>query len=287
MILIADSGSTKCDWVLLDNDGEIIFKTRTLGLNPNVLTTQKMHKRLAQSEEIAHVNEEIERIYFYGAGCGTEKNKIRLKRFLEKYFRRANCEVHEDLLGACLSVTNSPGVVGILGTGSNACYFDGMGTKTHTPSMGYLLMDEASGNYFGKKLLQDYYYEEMPAEIAKEFAKEFELFPHEVKENLYKKDNPNAYLANFAKFIANYDPLPEYFFDMLEKGLEVYINKWILPFPEAKEMPIHFVGSIAYFAKDIISKTLSEKGLELGNIQKRPIDSLTEYFQVRIRNSQF
>src|SRR5699024_7072087 len=129
MTLIADGGSTKCDWVLLDRDGEIIFKSRTKGLNPSILTTHELHKRIAESEEIAHVNNEVEQVYFYGAGCGTEKRRIRLKRFFEKYFRRAKCEVQEDIVAACLSVTDEPGIVCVLGTGSNSCYFDGKSTR--------------------------------------------------------------------------------------------------------------------------------------------------------------
>lgn len=287
MVLIADSGSTKCDWVLLDSStGDTIFKTRTLGLNPDVLTTQKMHKRLAESDEIAHVSEEVTQIYFFGAGCGTEKNKIRLKRFLEKYFRRAGSEVHEDLMGACLSVTNAPGIVCILGTGSNACLFDGKHLETHTPSMGYILMDEASGNYFGKRLLRDYYYRDMPLDIAQKFAKKYELIPQEVKTNLYKKDNPNAYLADFAKFIFSFDSMPDYIENMLRKGLNIYLDKWVVPFSEAKELPIHFVGSIAFYSKNIIAEVLEERNWTLGNIQQNPIDSLTIYFQNKIKGEQ-
>src|SRR5699024_5728760 len=174
MILIADSGSTKCDWVLLSHEGEVILKTQTLGINPNMLTTQMMHKRIAQSEEIAHINQEVEQIYFYGSGCGTSKNRNRLKRFLEKYFRRAECEVHEDLLAACHAVTTEPGVVCILETGSNSCYFDGEHTQPNAPSLGYLIMDEASGCYFGKHLLSDYFYKRMPLNIAQKFKSEFD-----------------------------------------------------------------------------------------------------------------
>lgn len=282
MILIADSGSTKCDWVLLDEKGKIIFKTKTLGLNPNVLTTQKMHKRLAESEEIAHINQEVEKIYFYGAGCGTERNKFRLKRFLEKYFRRASCEVHEDLMGACLSVTKDPGVVGILGTGSNACYFDGSTIKTNTPSMGYALMDEGSGNYFGKNLLIDYYYREMPKDIAINFSDEFDLDPEIVKSHLYKIENPNAYLASFAKFLFTFEEMPEYIEKMLREGLNLFVKRWILPLTKDRDVPVHFVGSLAYYAKDILEDVLRSKGLQLGEIERYPIDSLTKHFQEKL-----
>lgn len=282
MILIADSGSTKCDWVLLDGKGRIIFKTQTLGLNPNVLTTQKMHKRLAQSEEISHINQVVHEVYFYGAGCGTEKTKIRLKRFLEKYFRRATCEVQEDLLGACLSITKEPGIVGILGTGSNACYFDGSTIETKTPSMGYALMDEGSGNYFGKKLLIDYYYGDMPEAIAENFADDFNLDPEHVKHELYKEENPNSYLSEFAKFIFTFDEMPDYLIKTLKEGLNLFVDKWILPLAKDRDVPIHFVGSLAYHSKDILQDVLQSKGLKLGEIERYPIDSLTRYFQEKL-----
>lgn len=283
MILIADSGSTKCDWVLLDTQGEIIFKAQTKGLNPNVLTTQKMHKRLAQSEELAHVNDEVEQIYFYGSGCGTERNKTRLKRFLEKYFRRASCEVHEDLMAACLSVTHVPGVVCILGTGSNACYYDGEKSNTKITSMGYMLMDEASGNYFGKKLLLDYYYKTMPKEIASKFENEYDLSPENVKENLYKKQNPNAYLSNFARFLFSYETRPAYIQETLTEGIERFIDRWVMPFEEAQTAPIHFVGSVALYAQESIREVLNRKGLTLGNIQQHPINGLTQYYQTKFK----
>src|SRR5690625_3728744 len=173
MILIADSGSTNCDWVLLDNYGGIVFRTNTRGLNPDILTTQELHKRVANSEEIAHVKQDIDAVYFYGAGCGTEKNKKRLKRFFEKYFRYATCHVHADLMAACLSVTNEPGIVCVLGTGSNSCYFDGEQSIPTAPSLGYILMDEGSGNYFGKELLREYFYKRMPPDLAKKFRTEY------------------------------------------------------------------------------------------------------------------
>ncbi len=282
MVLLADGGSTKCDWVLLDEIGSVVFKSRTQGLNPNMLTTQKMHKRLAQSEEIAHVNQDIKHVYFYGAGCGSEKARIRLKRFLEKYFRHAECEVYEDLMAACLSVTDRPGIVCILGTGSNSCYFDGINAEVAAPSLGYSVMDEASGNYFGKQLLRDYFYKKMPAEIAEKFKAEYDLFPHTIKENLYRNENASSYLAAFARFMFSFDPLPEYFRTLIAKGIEDFTENWILTLPQAKECPIHFVGSIAHFSKEIIAEVLESKGLSIGNVTRHPVDGLTAYFQNRI-----
>lgn len=282
MILIADSGSTKCDWVVINETGEVVFKTKTKGLNPNVLTTQKMHKRVAESEELAHVNNNIKKIYFYGAGCGTAKNRVRIKRFLEKYFRNAICKVKEDLWAACISVTDKPGIVSILGTGSNSCYFDGSAVKTKIPSMGYGLMDEGSGNYFGKQLLLDYYYGKMPESVAKDFEKEYDVSPTTVKTNLYRKQNPNAYLAGFAPFMFkewNADKEKEYFQNLIKEGIALFIERWVMVYEEERlQTPVHFVGSIAYHLQDIIKTSLEERGLQMGNVICKPIDGLLSYF---------
>lgn len=284
MTIIADGGSTNCDWVLLDNQGNIVFNTRTAGLNPAILTTQELHKRLAASEEIAHVNKEVENVYFYGAGCGTDKARMRLKRFFEKYFRHAKCEVEEDMLAACLSVTSEPGIVCILGTGSNCCYFDGQQAEVNTPNLGHMIMDEGSGNYFGKQLLRDYFYKKMPTDLAKKFKTKFDLFPDNVKKNLYKLENPNAYLGGFTRYMFSFDPLPDYFVNVLKKGIEDFTENWVDPFPQSKNVPIHFVGTIAHFAQDVIADVLKEKGLILGNVERHPIHGLVTHFQNKIKS---
>lgn len=288
MILIADSGSTKCDWVLLSDEGEIIFKTQTLGLNPNTLTTQKMHKRLAQSNEISHVNDKVDRIYFYGAGCGTKKNQHRLKRFLEKYFRRSIADVQEDLMSACLAVTpHKPGIICILGTGSNSCYYDGKNIETPSPSLGYLIMDEGSGNYFGKRLLRDYFYKKMPKKIALKFKSEFELDPSELKISFYKEQNPNAFLAKFSRFIFENTDEEDYFKNLLKSGFQDFIDNWVNPLSDGLDKPIHFVGSVAHFSKNEIAEVIEENNLTLGNIIRYPIEGLTNYFQEKLKeNSQ-
>lgn len=283
MYLIANSGFTKCNWVLLDKTGKFIFKTQTLDINPSMLTTQMMRKRLAKSEEIAHVKDDIKEIYFYGKNsCDTHKDKIRLERFLAKYFRQATSEINENILGACLVVTNKPGIVCILNTGANACYFNGKTVETCTPSLGYMVMDEASGNYFGKQLLADYFYKKMPSGLSRKFEMEFDLNPQTVKTNLYKKEKANAYLANFAQYFFRKNPLPSYFRSMVSEGLNVFIENQVLRFPEAQSVPIHFVGPVAYYSKDIIAEVLKERKMSLGKIIQHPIDGLVDYYQKRI-----
>lgn len=285
MILIADGGSTKCDWVALDETGEIAFRTRTPGLNPSVLSTQKLHLHLTESEEITYAKSHIKQLYFYGAGCGTDKNQSRLEEFFKKFFKPDHCEVRGDLHAACYSVTLEPGLVCILGTGSNSCYFDGVEVYTRMPALGYMLMDEASGNYFGKQLIRDYFYKRMPGDLAKKFSIDFDLRPHNIQMNLYKKSGANAYLAEFSRFIFENDPSCAYFENLVASGIRKFIENRVLTYKESANVPVHFVGSIAYFSRDIITRVLPEYGLIQGNIIRHPIDGLIRSFQKRIKNN--
>jgi len=282
MILIADGGSTKADWILLDKSGAQVLKTRTGGLNPAVFSEELMRKRLQENLDLVDYKNKVTNVYFYGAGCGTEKPTLILKSIFESFFTNAVVEVKEDTYAAAYAVTTKPGIVCILGTGSNSCYFDGEKVDVRIPSLGYILMDEASGNYFGKKLLRDYYYDKMPKEIAKLFEEQFNVDADTIKRNIYKEDNPNTYLAHFAEFLLR-NERNAYFNKVLHKGMKDFFRNRILPFKESEDLPIHFVGSIAYFARDIIRDVARFYMMELGNIVRRPIDGLIEYHVEKLK----
>ena len=281
MILIADGGSTKCDWILLNAKGEVIEKTRTLGLNPTVVPQADMIARIQNNKTLKHVFETTEIVDFYGAGCGTKTPRLLLKEVLNKLFTSATVTVSEDLAAAVYAATTEPGIVCILGTGSNSCYFDGTEIHSGAPSLGYSIMDDASGNYFGKQLLRDYFYNKMPLKVASEFEGNYELDPDVIKLNLYKKPNPNAYLASFAEFIFLCKQDENYFDSLIKKGIKLFIENQVLIYKEAKEVPIHFVGSIAHFSKEMIRECLQEYNLQPGNFVKRPIDGLINYYKTQ------
>ncbi|CAM3379865.1 N-acetylglucosamine kinase [Aequorivita lipolytica] len=285
MTLITDGGSTKCDWVLLDNSGNVVFKTATSGLNPTVVPKEELLLRITSNEELKNVFEKIEVLDFYGAGCGTITPRSILKEVLEELFPQAKVSVSEDLSAAVFSVTAEAGIVCILGTGSNSCYFDGTEIHAPIPALGYILMDEASGNYFGKRLIRDYFYNQMPAEIAAEFKSRFNLEADEIKMNLYKKPNPNAYLASFAQFIFTQQEINPYFYALIKEGISNFIECRILCYEKAREVPVHFIGSIAHFSEKIIKECFAEHNLELGNIVQRPIDGLIDYYKNSIQKS--
>lgn len=282
MILIADGGSTKCDWVLLNRQRDVVLRTKTPGLNPAVLTVEELKNRILANTDLCDVSEQIETVDFYGAGCGTPKPKKSLHKVLSGVFPKAEVTVLEDTTAAVFAVTTKPGIVCIIGTGSNSCYFDGKNIHQPIASLGYSIMDEASGSWFGKALIRDYFYKRMPIAIAESFAAKFNLDADENKMNLYQKPHPNAYLATFAPFLFQEQggvKKDAYFYDLIKKEIATFIDCRILSFDNATEVPIHFVGSIAHFSKDIIEECFRKHNLKLGTIVQHPIDGLIEFYK--------
>jgi N-acetylglucosamine kinase-like BadF-type ATPase len=285
MIIIADGGSTKCDWILLNNQGEAELKTRTKGLNPAVFKPHVLKERLEASEDLkAHVDK-ITRVDFYGAGCGTPTPKQNLKTILTEFFTSAAVSVEEDMMAAAYAATTSPGIVCILGTGSNSCYFDGSQVHMEVESLGYVLMDEASGNYFGKRLIRDYYYKFMGDDMSREFAKRYDLDADTIKHNVYKEENPNTYLASFAEFIFTAEERNGYFYKLIYEGMEKFIERRVMCYRQAQSVPVHFIGSIAFFSEDIIRDVAKRYHLNIGNIIRRPIDGLIEHYRKNVIKS--
>lgn len=281
MILIVDSGSTKCDWIAVDKTGaQLHEKIRTKGLNPAILKEKKLEKIIRKSKELAQFQEQATNIFFYGAGCGTERPRAILSQILKSIFVNAVIDVQEDTMAAVRATLNhdtEAAVVCIMGTGSNCSYFDGQKLHQRVVSLGYTIMDEASGNYYGKELLKDYYFNNMPEDIKIAFEHKYNLEADYIKYNLYKQPNPNAYLANFAEFMfLNKDSA--YIKELIKKGIRVFAKHMIFQFKEElKTVPVHFAGSIAYFAEDEIREVASELGFTVGNFERRPIEGLVKY----------
>jgi N-acetylglucosamine kinase-like BadF-type ATPase len=277
MILVADSGSTKTNWIALKSGGETFFKIDTPGLNPAVFSKEVLFERITSNKDLFDNKSKVEKIFFYGAGCGTQTSRDFLETIFKSIFDKAEIEIHEDTIAAVKSLqTNDPGIVCILGTGSNCSYFDGKNTHQKIVSLGYIIMDLASGNYYGKQLLKQYYYNKMPRDLAEKFENEYDLSPDEIKENLYKRNNPNTYLAQLGRFLIE-NKSSEYAQNIIKKGLRLFTENQILQFEESKNIPIYFVGSIAHFLNDEIKEVLEEYNLKLGKIVRHPILTLAEY----------
>ena len=284
MILIADGGSTKADWIAINSKKEEAFRVRTLGLNPAVVPEVELENRIVNMFQLMQIKEEVTEIFFYGAGCGTPIPTAILKNTLETIFVNATVVVAEDLLAAVYAATGKdPAVVCILGTGSNSCYFDGKDLHMLAPSLGYILMDEASGNYFGKKLIVDYFYKKMPNDIRLKFEKEFDLDADQLKKHIYREANPNMFLATFAKFMFDFKE-EKYVKRLIKKGFQEFFKYRILPYHLGQETPIYFIGSIAHYFRDVLEKVAAKNNLKITGVIQRPIDNLVAYHKDNIGN---
>ncbi|HEX9827137.1 MAG TPA: N-acetylglucosamine kinase [Flavobacteriaceae bacterium] len=281
MVLIVDSGSTKCDWIAVDNNGKQLFdKIRTPGLNPAILKEKELKKIIGDSKELAQIKTEVTHVFFYGAGCGTDKPRTMLTHVLQFIFLNAIVEVQEDTMAAVRATLNhddEAAVVCIMGTGSNCSFYDGEKLHQRVKSLGYIIMDDASGNYYGKQLIRDYYFSHMPENIKVAFSSKYNLEADFIKYNLYKQPNPNAYLATFAEFMfLNKDS--EYIKKLIKDGLRLFAKNMILQFcEEIKTVPVHFAGSIAFFSQEEIKEVAKEFNFKVGNFARRPIEGLVKY----------
>lgn len=281
MIFIVDSGSTKCDWLTIDNTGkQLLEKQRTKGMNPAILSEKKLIKIIKNNTAINEVRKDVTHIFFYGAGCGTEKPRLLLKRVLEEFFVNADVDVKEDTYAAVYATVGDalePAVVCILGTGSNCSYFNGKTIEQRVKSLGYSIMDDASGNYFGRQLIRDYYFNHMPENLKVSLAEKFNMDSDFIKYNLYKQPNPNAYLASFAEFMfLNKDS--EYIQNLIKNGIRLFAKNMIMQFKDVlPNVPVHFAGSIAYLSQKEIKEVAKELGFTVGNFARRPIEGLVTY----------
>lgn len=278
MKLLVDSGSTKADWIAIDNNGKVLFTTQTLGLNPEVLNKEEVIERLNNRFDISHNKNAASHLFFYGAGCGTDRMKKFLTEVFQEYFQNAAISVHEDTYAAVYATTpkGEKAIVSILGTGSNCSYFDGNVLHQKVQSLGYIAMDDCSGNRFGRHLIRAYYFGKMPADLAKEFEEEYNVEPDNIKHNLYKEPNPNAYLASFAKFLIKHKDTA-FCQNFIQLELEDFVENYIKQFENYQEVPVHFIGSIAFYLKDDLQKVLTKHKIQLGNVLRRPIDGLIAY----------
>ena len=281
MILIVDSGSTKSDWIAVDSNGkQLLEKLRTKGLNPEILTQKKLKKTIKNNKELKANRNIVTHVYFYGAGCGTDRGKKLIYNALTEVFVNATIKVEEDTMAAVygtISRVDEAAVVCILGTGSNCSYYDGKKLHQQVQSLGYILMDDASGNYYGKQLVRDYYFNHMPEDVKVAFGSKYNLEADYIKYNIYKQPFPNAYLANFAEFMfLNKDS--DYILELIKKGIRVFVKNYIMQYKEElKTVPVHFAGSIAFFSQEQIIEVAGDMGFKVGNIVRRPIDGLVAF----------
>ncbi len=275
-ILVADSGSTKTDWAYL-KDGKIEEERETQGINPYFHGENKILDILLRSFPSPFQKRRPEKIFFYGAGCSSKFRSARVENALHQIFPKAKVFVQHDMLGAArASSGDKPGLIAILGTGSNACHYNGTEIVHQRGGIGYVLGDEGSGAHMGKALLQRLFYDELPGTIADRFYKELDTNRNTVIEKVYRAPNPNRYLASLTKFIKQHiesEPVETIVKDCFSE----FLTRHILHFPEHQELPMHCVGSVAYHFHPQLEKCCQDHGVGLGNITTEPIKGLTSY----------
>lgn len=277
MVAIVDSGSTKSDWVILDDFKKVFLKTETIGFNPNFINRELIAPEIQKNSNLMLVKNSITKVFFYGSGCGVKKNCETIQEELVKIFTKAEIIVKEDLMAAAYAAySGKPAIVCILGTGSNSCYFDGEKVKIELPSLGFLIGDEGSGSAIGKQLVRRYFMKKLPSDLHTEFESEYKLTVEDALKNMYHKPRPNAYLADFTKFVIERKDHP-YFKDMVFEEMKSFFEYQVLPYHEATEAEINFIGSIAYYYENILRSVATEFNLNVGHVVQKPIESLVDY----------
>lgn len=277
MILIADSGSTKCDWALIDREGKRLGNFETMGLNPYFHNETVVENSIRGNAPLALYAGKVKEIYFYGAGSSTDIMCAIIKNGLKKVFVNAKIMVDHDLVGCAYATYDGENCIScILGTGSNSCSFDGKEIHEEVPSLAYILGDEASGSYFGKILLREYFYRKLPADLKDAFEKTFSISKDEFISRVYREPNANVFLASFTRFIGEHAHHP-HVINWVVRGMREFIDIHVKCFDNWENQPVHFVGSISHYFKHCLEIAAQQEGIRLGRVIKKPIDGLVEY----------
>ncbi len=276
MLLVADSGSTKADWILT-RPGNQTIHFRTKGINPFFLSEKDITQVFQNATEIQEYVDQVKEIYFFGAGCSSPDKREIISNALSKVFKNAFVSVDIDIIASIYATCGtSEGICCILGTGSNISYFDG--TKIHESKhgLGYILGDEGSGTYFGRKLLTSFLYQTMPEELSASFKEKYSVDKESVIKRIYQQPAPNSFLASFSPFMSDHIDHP-FIIDLLKVGFAEFVETNIKSYPDYGKQVCHFVGSIAFHFKDILTSVCEQKGVHVGKVLKHPIEELSEF----------
>jgi N-acetylglucosamine kinase-like BadF-type ATPase len=280
-ILIADSGSSKTDWSLIGAHK----KTRhfqTAGLNPFFRTEEDCHRLLTEELKLKPQKEQIDRIIFYGAGVKNKKQSAFIEKILKKHFGTKDVEAHSDMLAAARATSgNNKGVCCILGTGSNSCFYNGKKIMIQNPSLGFIVGDEGSGTYLGKRVLQYFFYKTFDEDLHDAFRNKYGDDLSDILQKVYKDPLANRYLASFTQFLI--EQRGHYMVEnIIEDAFIDFYQRHVLKYRESWKYPIHFIGTVAYEFRDIIHSLHEQYGLETGHILKSPVEGLIKYHKAEL-----
>ncbi len=274
-MLIADSGSTKCEWCYVSQGKKKIVETP--GISPYFLDEVQVAAVIRDHLLPAMPTMKPVLIFFYGTGCGAPVNRKRIRQALALIFPAARIDVQDDLTGAARGVCGTgKGVVGILGTGSNAGYYNGKKIVKNSPGIGYILGDEGSGAYLGRKVLQYYMYRTFDEILLAKFNEKYHTTASEILDEVYKKPLANRYIAGYAMFLA--ENRGHYMVEnILEDGINDFFFYHLCKFGEVWKVPVHFIGSVAFGYQDVVLELCKSYEWEPGNILKKPMEGLIRY----------
>lgn len=277
-MVIADSGSTKTDWVVLDSYGAEVHVLGTQGFNPYFQSTEVIYDAVSTAFlELGSLNERVAEVHFYGAGCSSKEKNIVVSNALQQAFPAAKVNVNHDLIAAAhatLGMTN--GIACIIGTGSNSCLWQDGKVVANVPSHGYLFGDEGSGAYMGIQLLKLYLEDRLPDDLARDFEERYRISKDEILRRTYRDKNPNVFLAGFAAFYQGKTDIPV-LRSIIQQGFQDFFRIRIQSYKGYESQPLGFVGSIAYHYRDILAEVAGTHGMEIRKMTRKPIDELVKY----------
>ncbi|MEN9964888.1 MAG: hypothetical protein RL582_1983 [Bacteroidota bacterium] len=274
-ILIADSGSSTTGWCLMGKRKKIFVQTQ--GISPYFMNGDQIAEIL-RKELLPSLGKGIpSKVFFYGTGCANPENVKMIKKAIKSVFLKAQVIVESDLIGASKAVCgNEKGIVSILGTGSNSCYYNGKKVAKNSPGLGYVLGDEGSGAYLGKRVIQHYLYQTFDPDLMDRFKAQYHTDVTEILDTVYKKPLANRYLAGFTGFLI--ENRGHFMIEnIIEDGFNDFFFNHIYKYRESWTLPIHFVGSVAFGFKDVLKVLCETYELQLGKVLKTPLDGLVEY----------
>ena len=271
-ILIADSGSSTTGWCLLGKRQKLLVETQ--GISPYFMDQNQIESILTNELLPSLGKKSPDKVFFYGTGCANPENIKMIKKAIKRVFPLAKVSVESDLIGASKSVCGlDKGIVSILGTGSNSCFYNGKKVVKNSPGLGYVLGDEGSGAYLGKRVIQHFLYQTFDPDMMDRFRLKYQTDVTEILDTVYKKPLANRYLAGFVGFLI--ENRGHFMIEnIIEDGFNDFFFNHIYKYRESWTMPIHFVGSVAYGFKDVLKQLCETYELQLGKVIKTPLDGL-------------
>ena len=277
MILIADSGSTKTDWCVVEN-GVLVQQIFTKGTNPFFQSEEEISNEIATALLPELKTDEFDAVYFYGAGCGFPDKIEIVHRAISKQLKvKGNVEVATDMLAAARGLCGrEAGIACIMGTGSNSCYYDGENIVANVSPLGFILGDEGSGACLGKLMVGDLLKNQMNPGLKEKFLKQFDLTPADIIDRVYRKPFPNRFLASLSPFLAQNINEP-CVHELVLNSFKAFFKRNIMQYENYQNLKVNLIGSVAFYYKEVLAEAAEAMGIQLGTIIQSPMEGLIKY----------